>query len=203
MPDAIPAADPHAEALKTFGALLQEATDSGDPEPTAMTVATVDARGMPSARTVLLKAWDSRGFVFYTNFDSRKGAQLLANPQAALLFHWKTVRDGVQVRIEGTVEPVSIAEADAYFATRPRPSQIGAWASLQSRTLPGRDVFDARYAAYEQKFAGGDVPRPPNWSGYRVVPERFEFWYGQKFRLHDRVQIERVDGAWTQRLLYP
>ena len=203
MPDAIPAADPHAEALKTFGALLQEAVDSGDPEPTAMTVATVDARGMPSARTVLLKAWDERGFVFYTNFESRKGAQLRDNPQAALLFHWKTIRDGVQVRIEGTVEPVTLAEADAYFATRPRPSQLGAWASLQSRTLPGRDVFDARYDAFEKKFEGGDVPRPPNWSGYRVVPEMFEFWYGQKFRLHDRVQIERVDGAWTRRLLYP
>ena len=203
MHDATPAADPHAEALKTFGALLQEAVDSGDPEPTAMTVATVDDRGMPSARTVLLKAWDERGFVFYTNFDSRKGAQLLANPQAALLFHWKTIRDGVQVRIEGTVEPVSIAEADAYFATRPRPSQLGAWASLQSKTLPSRDVFEARYDAFEKKFAGGDVPRPPNWSGYRIVPELFEFWYGQKFRLHDRVQIERVDGTWTRRLLYP
>src|SRR5687768_717753 len=125
MHDATPADDPHAEALTTFGALLQEAVDSGDLEPTAMTVATVDDRGMPSARTVLLKAWDARGFVFYTNFDSRKGAQLLANPQAALLFHWKTIRDGVQVRIEGTVEPVSMAEADAYFATRARESQLG------------------------------------------------------------------------------
>ena len=195
--------DEYTAALAAFGRLLQEATDAGDPEPTAMTVATCDARGMPSARTVLLKAWDERGFVFYTNYESRKGAQLLANPQAALLFHWKTMRDGVQVRIEGTVEPVSLAEADAYFATRPRPSQLGAWASLQSATLPSRDVFEARYAAVEKKFDGADVPRPPHWSGYRVVPERMEFWYGEKFRLHDRVELRRVDGAWTRRLLYP
>jgi pyridoxamine 5'-phosphate oxidase len=201
MTDAV--ADPYADALATFGRLLQEAVESGDPEPTAMTAATVDERGMPSARTVLLKAWDARGFVFYTNYDSRKGAHLAANPRAALLFHWKTIRDGVQVRIEGTVEPVTLAEADAYFATRPRPSQIGSWASLQSRTLPSRDVFDARFDAFEKKFASGEVPRPPNWSGYRVVPELIEFWYGQRFRLHDRVQVERVDGAWTQRLLYP
>ena len=193
----------YAGALATFGRLLREAADAGDPEPTAMTLATCDARGRPSARTVLLKAWDARGFVFYTNYDSRKGAQLLANPQAALLFHWKTVRDGVQVRIEGTVEPVSLAEADAYFATRPRESQLGAWASRQSATLPSRDVFEARYAAFEKKFEGGDVPRPPHWSGYRVVPELIECWYGAKFRLHDRVQVERVDGRWTRRLLYP
>jgi pyridoxamine 5'-phosphate oxidase len=193
----------YAEALATFGRLLQEATDARDPEPTAMTVATVDPRGRPSARTVLLKAWDARGFVFYTNYESRKGAHLRDNPQAALLFHWKTLRDGVQVRIEGTVEPVSLAEADAYFATRPRPSQIGAWASLQSATLPSREVFEARCDAFEKKFAGGDVPRPPHWSGYRVVPELIEFWYGAQFRLHERVQVERIDGGWTQRLLYP
>ena len=203
MPDAIPAADPHAEALKTFGALLQEATDSGDPEPTAMTVATADAQGRPSARTVLLKAYDSRGFVFYTNFDSRKGRQLAANPQAALLFLWKTLRDQVQVKIEGTVEPVDLAEADAYFASRPRPSQIGAWASLQSQTLASRETFEARIDAFEKKFEGVDVPRPPHWSGYRVVPEMIEFWYGASYRLHERQHYERIDGQWTQRMLYP
>lgn len=198
------AGDPlYAQALATFAALLAEAGAAGDPDPTAMTVATVDATGRPSARTVLLKAHDARGFVFYTNFDSRKGRQLAANPQAALLFLWKTLREQVQVRIEGSIEPVSVAEADAYFATRPRPSQVGAWASLQSQTLPSREVFEARFAAFEQRFAGGDVPRPPHWSGFRVVPELIEFWYGAKFRLHDRHQYERIDGAWSQRLLYP
>jgi pyridoxamine 5'-phosphate oxidase len=193
----------YAEALATFGALLAEATAAGDPEPTAMTVATVDGAGRPSARTVLLKAYDSRGFVFYTNFDSRKGRQLAANPQAALLFLWKTLRDQVQVKIEGSVEPVTIAEAEGYFATRPRQSQIGAWASLQSQTLPSREVFEARVAAFEKRFAGSDVPRPPHWSGFRVVPELIEFWYGAKYRLHDRRHYERVDGVWSRRLLYP
>ena len=191
------------EALRTFDALLAEAKTSGDPEPTAMTVATADPDGRPHARTVLLKAHDARGFVFYTNFGSDKGRQLTANPQAALLLHWKHVRDGVQVRIEGTVEPVSLAEADAYFATRPRESQLGAWASLQSQTLPKRSVFDARLAAYEKEFAGRDVPRPPHWSGFRVVPERFEFWYGARFRLHERDVYERADGAWSRRQLFP
>ena len=204
-PDSTAPATPdlYADALATFARLLQEATDAGDPEPTAMTAATCDAHGRPSARTVLLKAYDARGFVFYTNYDSRKGEQLAANPQAALLFHWKTLREGVQVRIEGTVEPVTLAEADAYFATRPRPSQIGAWASLQSRTLPSREVFEARCDAFEKKFEGVEVPRPPNWSGYRVVPELIEFWYGARFRLHDRHQVERIDGTWKARLLYP
>lgn len=199
-----PATDPLlAEALDTFTALLAEATAAGDPEPTAMTVATADAQGRPSARTVLLKAFDTRGFVFYTNYDSRKGHQLAENPHAALLLLWKTLREQVQVKIEGTVEPVALAEADAYFATRPRPSQIGAWASLQSQTLPSRELFDARYAAYEKQFDGQDVPRPPHWSGFRVVPERIEFWYGAKYRLHDRHHYERVDGRWTKRLLFP
>ena len=133
-----------AEILDTFNALLAEAQASTDPEPTAMTVATVGKGGRPSARTVLLKGLDQRGFVFFTNFTSRKGQQLAANPQAALLFHWKLIREGVQVKIEGTVEPVSAAEADTYFASRPRASQIGAWASLQSQTLPSREVFEQR-----------------------------------------------------------
>jgi pyridoxamine 5'-phosphate oxidase len=195
--------DLHAEALETFRTLLAQAKDSGDPEPTAMTLATVGKNGRPSARTVLLKGFDERGFVFYTNFESRKGRQLAANPQAALLFHWKMLREGVQVKIEGTVEPVSAAEADAYFAIRPRDSQIGAWASKQSQTLDSRQTLEARIAEYEQKFAGIDVPRPPHWSGFCVVPELIEFWYGAKFRLHERQRYERVDGAWHRRMLFP
>src|SRR5690349_19946460 len=146
--------DLYAEALDTFAKLMEEARAAGDPEPTAMTVATADASGRPSARTVLLKAFDARGFVFYTNYDSRKGRQLTVNPQAALLFLWKTLREQVQVKIEGTVEPVTLAEAEAYFASRPRPSQIGAWASLQSQTLDSRDTFEARIDAFEKKFEG-------------------------------------------------
>ncbi|HEX4854413.1 pyridoxamine 5'-phosphate oxidase [Arenimonas sp.] len=195
--------DLYAEALDTFATLLAEATAGGDPEPTAMTVATCDAHGRPSARTVLLKAFDARGFVFYTNYDSRKGQQLAANPQAALLFLWKQLREQVQVKIEGTVEPVDLAEADAYFASRPRPSQIGAWASLQSQTLSSRELFEARIDAFEKKFEGVDVPRPPHWSGFRVVPERIEFWYGAKYRLHERHHYERVDGQWRKRMLFP
>lgn len=195
--------DLYAEALQTFARLLEEAKAAGDPEPTAMTVATADAQGRPSARTVLLKAFDERGFVFYTNYDSRKGHQLTVNPQAALLFLWKTLRDQVQVKIEGTVEPVTVAEADAYFASRPRASQVGAWASLQSQTLDARETFEARIDAFEKKFEGGEVPRPPHWSGFRVVPEMIEFWYGARYRLHERQHYERVEGAWSHRMLYP
>ena len=191
------------EILDTFNALLDEARASADPEPTAMTVATVGKGGRPAARTVLLKAVDARGFVFYTNFDSRKGRQLAGNPQAALLFHWKMIRDGVQVKIEGTVEPVSAAEADAYFATRPRASQIGAWASLQSQVLSSREVFEQRITEVEQRYEGVDVPRPPHWSGFRVVPEMVEFWYGARYRLHERQRYQRVDGAWQRFMLYP
>lgn len=193
----------YTEAMETFTRLLAEATAAGDPEPTAMTLATADAQGRPAARAVLLKAFDARGFVFYTNYDSRKGQQLTANPQAALLFLWKTLRDQVQARIEGSVEPVGLAEADAYFASRPRPSQIGAWASLQSETLDSREAFEARIDAFERKFEGVDVPRPPHWSGFRVVPERIEFWYGARFRLHERQYYERLDGQWRKRMLYP
>lgn len=191
------------EMLDTFTALLDEAKASPDPEPTAMTLATVGKGGRPAARTVLLKGVDARGFVFFTNFDSRKGRQLAGNPQAALLFHWKLIREGVQVKIEGTVEPVTAAEADAYFATRPRASQIGAWASLQSQPLPSREVFEQRIAQFEAQFEGAEVPRPPHWSGFRVVPEMLEFWYGARFRLHERQRYERVDGAWRQLMLYP
>ena len=170
-------------------------------EPTAMTLATVGPDGQPSARLVLLKMVDARGFVFYTNLRSRKGRDLAANPRAALTFHWQPL--DVQVRIEGVAEQVDDAEADAYFATRPRGSQIGAWASDQSEALGNDGELDARVAEFEKRFTGRDVPRPPHWSGYRVVPERIEFWRNRPSRLHERRLFERVDGAWRERLLFP
>lgn len=191
------------EAIATFQTLLGEARESGEIEPAAMTVATATADGRPSSRTVLLKQADERGFVFFTNYDSHKGGELADNPQAALLLLWKHVRNIVQVRVEGRVEKVDSAESDAYFATRPRMSQLGAWASLQSQTLPAREDFESRLADYEREFAGGEVPRPPHWGGYRVVPERIEFWYGAEFRLHERQCYERVEGTWQKRMLYP
>lgn len=195
-----------AEALSTFATLFDEATASPrELEANAMTVATAMPDGRPSARTVLLKSFDERGFVFYTHLDSHKGRELAANPRAALLLLWRSLREaGVQVRIEGAVEQVSDAEADAYFASRPRLSQIGAWASLQSKTLASREEFEARIAEIEARFAGADVPRPDGWSGYRVVPEAIEFWYGAQFRLHERWRYERdADGTWSKRMLYP
>ncbi len=197
--------DLYAEALTTFASLFEEAQQSREVEPNAMTVATADLHGRPSARTVLLKAFDERGFVFYTHLDSHKGHELQSNPQAALLFLWRSLREaGIQVRVEGRVEQVDAAEADAYFASRARMSQIGAWASLQSRTLASREEFDARVAEIEARFEDRDVPRPEGWSGLRVVPDRIEFWYGAQFRLHDRWCYEAgVDGRWSKRLLYP
>lgn len=193
----------YKEALDTFAHLLERAKQSGEREPTAMTLATLGKNARPSARTVLLKAFDARGFVFYTNYDSHKGRQLASNPQAALLFLWKNLDNQIQVRIEGTVEPVSAEEADKYFASRPRASQIGAWASEQSATLASREVFEAQIDLCEKKFEGIDVPRPPYWSGFRVVPEMFEFWYGAEFRLHERHCYERVNGEWNKRMLFP
>jgi len=193
----------YQEAVATFRALLDEATRGGEPEPTAMTLATADASGRISARVVLLKNVDETGFCFYTNYHSAKAAQLAAHRQAALCLLWKTLRDGVQVRIEGEIEKVDAVESDAYFASRARLSQIGAWASLQSQTLPARGDLDARVAEFERKFAGGPVPRPPHWGGYRLKPDLLEIWYGQRARLHDRVRFELVDGAWSKRLLYP
>jgi pyridoxamine 5'-phosphate oxidase len=191
------------DILATFDALFAEALAAGEPDRTAMTVATTTVDGHPSARTVLLKAHDARGFVFYTHLDGRKGRELQANPQAALLFHWPRVRNGVQVRIEGSAELVADAEADAYFASRPRGSQVGAWASLQSETLPSRDAFDARIAQFEREFEGRDVPRPPRWSGFRVRPRNVEFWYGAEFRLHERWRHDGGASGWTARMLYP
>ena len=192
------------EALANFDLLFEEALAAGEPDPTAMVLATAGLDARPSARTVLLKARDERGFVFYTHLDGRKGRELQANPQAALLFHWPRVRKGVQVRIEGEVKRVSEAESDAYFATRPRGSQLGAWASRQSETLADREEFEARLAAAEREFEGRDVPRPPRWGGLRVWPRAIEFWYGAAFRLHERHLYER-DGrsVWVKRMLYP
>ena len=195
--------DLYAEALATFRELLDAARASGDPEPTAMTVATATRDGRPSARTVLLKSCDERGFVFYTHTASRKGEELHNNPRGALLFLWKTLRNQVQARIEGAVEIVSDTEADAYFAGRPRMSQIGAWASLQSETLDSRATFEARIAEVERKFVDRDVPRPLGWTGYRVIPDGFEFWYGADFRLHERQRYDLRDGVWAKRMLYP
>lgn len=193
----------YQEAVATVRSLLDEATQCGEPEPTAMTLATADARGRVAARIVLCKGVDERGVMFVTNYDSDKAMQLAEHPQAALVLLWKTLRDGVQVRIEGGVAKVDPADSDAYFASRIRPSQIGAWASLQSRTLAAREELDARVTEFEQRFAGAPVPRPPNWGGYRLEPDLIEIWYGQRARLHDRVRYECSGGVWSRRLLYP
>jgi pyridoxamine 5'-phosphate oxidase len=194
----------YSEALVTFDTLFDEALAAGEPDRTAMMVATATLAARPSARTVLLKTHDARGFVFYTHLDGRKGRELQANPHAALLFHWPRVRHGVQVRIEGAVEIVADAEADAYFASRPRVSQIGAWASKQSETLESRETFEKRLVQVEREFDGRDVPRPARWTGLRVQPDRIEFWYGAEFRLHQRDFYERdLAGEWSKRMLYP
>ncbi len=189
--------------LATFDALLADARASADPEPTAMALATVGAEGRVSARQVLLKAHDERGFVFYTHATSRKGEQLAAVPRAALNFFWRHLETPTQVRIEGVVEFVDDADADAYFAGRPRDSQLGAWASDQSKTLDARSTFEARFAEAERRFHERDVPRPPMWRGYRVRPDLVEFWYSKPFRLHQRDCHEWHDGRWRHRLLYP
>ncbi|HEX8533680.1 MAG TPA: pyridoxamine 5'-phosphate oxidase [Allosphingosinicella sp.] len=191
------ATDPH-RLFEDWFALAREAEPN---DANAMALATADAAGRPSVRMVLLKGHDQRGFVFYTNQDSRKGGELEANPNAALLFHWKSLRR--QVRVEGAVEPVAADEADAYFATRSRDSQLGAWASDQSRPLDRRETFESRYEEMRTRFEGQDVPRPPRWSGYRVVPERIEFWTDRAHRLHERRLFTRRDGGWIEGLLFP
>jgi pyridoxamine 5'-phosphate oxidase len=170
-------------------------------DPNAMALATATADGAPGVRIVLLKAWDERGFVFYTNLDSRKGRELAANPLVQLGFHWKSLRR--QVRIDGRAEPVSDTEADTYFASRPRASQLGAWASDQSAPLPDRATFDARLAAVTARFDGVPVPRPPCWSGFRVVPSTIEFWQDRDFRHHERTLFTRLGDGWTVGLLFP
>jgi len=170
-------------------------------EPDAMTLSTIDEAGWPNSRIVLLKELDARGFVFYTNLGSEKAANLRANPVAALCFHWMPLEK--QVRVRGTVEPVTEEEADAYFASRPRQSQIGAWASKQSQELEGRLTLEKRVALYTAKFGVGAVPRPVFWSGFRIIPRNIEFWHKQPFRLHDRVLFTRDADTWTTRRLYP
>lgn len=190
------------EPLCLFAAWFAEAKRSEPVNPDAMTLATVDADGFPNARMVLLKGFDERGFVFYTNLDSAKGHELAAAPKAALTFYWKSLLR--QVRVRGAVEPVSPAEADAYFATRSRMAQIGAWASKQSTALESRLAFEKAIARFTAKFVIGTVPRPPNWSGYRVAPQEIEFWQERPFRLHDRVVFARTDtGVWKKTRLYP
>jgi pyridoxamine 5'-phosphate oxidase len=186
-----------------FAQWFEEAKAKEVNDPNAMVLATADASGAPDARMVLLKGFDTAGFVFYTNTESAKGAQLAVNPQAALLFHWKSLRR--QVRVRGPVSQVTEAEADAYFATRPRDSQIGAWASDQSRQMEGRFVLETRAAELALKFGLSPVPRPPHWTGYRVEPLRLEFWRDRPFRLHDRLVFERASAgaAWNRTRLFP
>lgn len=189
------------DPIQRFKDWLGDAEKTEPNDPTAMTLATASPEGVPSARMVLLKGVDDRGFVFYTNLTSRKAKELQANPKAALCFHWKSLRR--QVRVEGTVETVSDGEADDYFAGRPRISQLGAWASKQSQPLEGRFELEARVAKYTAKFNIGSVPRPPFWSGFRLMPDSIEFWQDQEFRLHMRFVFRRIDGGWTVGELYP
>ena len=196
--DAIPAQSPYT----LFGEWFEAARVSEPNDPEAVALATATADGLPSVRMVLLKDWGSDGFVFYSNGDSRKGGELHANPHAALLFHWKSLRR--QIRIEGAVSEVSADEADAYFASRSRSSQIGAIASDQSAPLASRGKFLARVSETEARFAGGPVPRPPHWTGFRLAPAAIEFWLDRPFRLHERRRFVRSgDGGWTSSLLYP
>ena len=191
------------EPLHLFAQWFDEAKRSEPVNPEAMTLSTVDPDGLPNARMVLLKGFDGRGFVFYTNLDSVKGHELAGAAKAALTFYWKSLQR--QVRLRGSVEPVAAAEADAYFATRSRMAQIGAWASKQSAPLESRMAFEKAVARYTAKFAVGPVPRPPNWSGLRVKPQAIEFWQERPFRLHDRIVFERADPAapWRKTRLYP
>jgi pyridoxamine 5'-phosphate oxidase len=192
--------DVDADPFRQFHAWLAAALDAQVPEPTAMTLATVDEEGNPSARVMLLKALDDRGFVFYTNYHSRKGGQLDARPRAALTFFWKELQR--QVRIEGAVEKVSAQESDEYFASRPLGSRIGAWASTQSAEIPSRPWLEARVKEAEGKYGDGP-PRPPHWGGYRVIPDWIEFWQGRQSRLHDRIAYTRGHGGWKLSRLSP
>lgn len=184
-----------------FNSWYDDARASEINDSNAMALATADAQGRPSVRMVLLKGHGPDGFVFYTNYEGRKAADLFANPNAALLFHWKSLRR--QVRIEGRVQTVSAQEGDAYFATRSRDSQLGAWASDQSRPLDSRETFERRFAEVQARFEGQEIPRPPHWSGFRVIPERIEFWQDREHRLHERRLFTRAGDGWTEGLLYP
>ena len=192
-----------AEPLRLFQDWLDDATSSEPNDPNAMALATVDKDGLPDVRMVLLKGFDERGFVFYTNTGSAKGRELAATMKAALVFHWKSL--GRQVRVRGPVEQVSDAEADEYFATRPRGSRIGAWASKQSRPLDSRFALEKAVAVETARHAIGAIPRPPHWTGFRIMPVEIEFWHDRPFRLHDRIQFRRSApaGDWTKARLFP
>lgn len=192
---------PDEDPIGLFGAWLKEALASEPNDANAMAVATVDESGLPDVRMVLLKGFDASGFVFFTNLESAKGRQLAGDPKAALLFHWKSLRR--QVRVRGAVTPVSEAEADAYFATRARPAQIGAWASSQSRPLESRLALEKKVAEVGLRFGLGKIPRPPHWSGFRVAPETMEFWRDRPFRLHERLVFIRAGAGWKTTRLYP
>ena len=191
------------EPFKLFGEWLKEAEASEVNDPNAVALATVDEDGLPNVRMVLLKGFDTDGFVFYTNFESQKGREILGQKKAAMCFHWKTLRR--QVRVRGPVELVTDAEADAYFATRARGSRIGAWASRQSRPLESRFALEKAVAEYTARYAIGEIPRPSYWSGFRIRPTSIEFWKDQKFRLHDRIEFRRSapEGAWNKVRMYP
>lgn len=189
--------DPFAQ----FDVWFREAIASEPSNPNAMTLATVSAAGRPSTRVVLLKEHDAQGFVFYTNFNSQKGQELLENLHASLCFYWKSLDR--QVRIEGVAEPVTDVEADAYYESRPRGSRIGAWASEQSQPIASRDILEERVRELEEKYEGAEIPRPPHWSGFRVVPDRIEFWTNRDSRLHDREVFQRAGDAWSVERLQP
>jgi pyridoxamine 5'-phosphate oxidase len=193
--------DLHADPIKQFHSWLQEALVSEVPEPYAMTLATCTPDGWPSARIVLLRGLDDRGFTFFTNYEGRKSRELEANPRAALVFSWTELER--QVRIEGTVARATAEESDAYFRNRPRGSQLGSWASQQSEVIAGREVLEQRMAELEQQYAGQDVPRSPLWGGYRVTPAVLEFWQGRPNRLHDRFRYRRSDAGWCIERLAP
>ncbi|WP_425647743.1 pyridoxamine 5'-phosphate oxidase [Agrobacterium leguminum] len=191
------------EPFTLFAEWLKDATASEINDPNAVALATVDENGLPNVRMVLLKGVDDRGFVFYTNFESQKGQEILGQKKAAMCFHWKSLRR--QVRLRGEVEIVSDEEADIYYASRPRGSRIGAWASKQSRPLEGRFALEKAVAEYTARYAIGDIPRPSYWSGFRIRPLSIEFWHDRKFRLHDRIEFRREtpDGAWAKVRMYP